>query len=353
MNTSSCSDSETQVSVSALDIPSHKRLDKHPDALPDMRALNAFVRLAQNGSFHQTAQGLQISTSALSQTIRALEQQLGHVLFDRSTRPVVPTRIGEQLLPQVQRLLNEARALNQRMKALSHNTPKNLRLGCVDSFAATVGPALIRGLTTHDSTVQLYSGLTPDIGRQLLEHRIDFAITSDPQIEHADLNCTPLFEESWLAVFANDQIPKQSLNSSADLRAISQNRDFVRYSQRSRIGLEIERFVRHHGIRAPRRFEFDGTDTLLSLVAANMGWAITTPLCLLQARHYLSPVDVIPLTGAVSGHRTFYLLSRQDVPTEQAALLQKMTRDIVCHQLAPAFDKQITNHAKLSHIRWL
>ena len=48
-----------------------------------------------------------------------------------------------------------------------------------------------------------------------------------------------------------------------------------------------------------------------SLVAAGLGWAITTPLCLLQSRHHLGDVRVLPLPATALGRREFFLLCRE------------------------------------------
>jgi len=314
----------------------------------DIRALNAFARLAHTRSFHLAAGQLGVSTSALSQTIRHLEQELGQPLFDRASRPVALTRFAEHVLPEVQRLLADARNLQQRLRAFSSNTPRNLRLGCIDSFAATIGPALIKGLDNHENTLQLYSGLTPDIARQLDEHQIDFAVSTDPMVDRESIHCVSLFHEAWLAVYPKGQAP-QHLRSASDMINAAKDMDFVRYSLRSRIGAHIERFVVHHGVKARRRFEFDATDTLLNLVAAGMGWAISTPLCLLQSRHNIDAVEVVELSTGIAGNREFYLLWRDDAPSGQAELLVSMIRQIVSHSIAPSI-KTFLPHLKASPV---
>ncbi|AWB33574.1 LysR family transcriptional regulator [Orrella marina] len=308
-------------------------MPRHDDHL-DLRALSAFTRIARTGSFHETARQLNVSASALSQVIRNLESDLGQPLFDRSSRPVSLTRFGEQSLPAIQRLVDEASALRKRLLATGHHTPRNLRLGCVDSFAATVGPSLIRGLDTHENSLQLYSGLAPDISRQIMERYIDFAVSTDPMTEQESVRCVPLFRESWLAIYPQGQSP-ENIGASANLQAATRNKDFIRYSLRSRIGVQIERFVVHHGVRANRRFEFDETETLLSLVAAGMGWAISSALCLLQSRHSLDRVDVRELAGNLQGGREFYLLWRDDADERLARLLIQMIRQIIAHTILP------------------
>ena len=66
-----------------------------PELLP---AIAAFARVAHHASFTRAAQELGVSPSAISQTVRALEQKLGVRLLDRSTRRVGVTELGQQFL---------------------------------------------------------------------------------------------------------------------------------------------------------------------------------------------------------------------------------------------------------------
>jgi DNA-binding transcriptional LysR family regulator len=67
----------------------------------DLDDLVAFVLVAREGSFTKAAAQLGVSQSALSQTIRALEERLGLRLLTRTTRKVAPTEAGERLLSTV------------------------------------------------------------------------------------------------------------------------------------------------------------------------------------------------------------------------------------------------------------
>ncbi|WP_348946528.1 LysR family transcriptional regulator [Chitinibacter sp. FCG-7] len=73
----------------------------------DLNDLNAFVRVAQCGSFRQAARELQLTPSALSHTLRKLEQALGVRLLNRTTRSVSTTQAGEQLLQRLNPALGE------------------------------------------------------------------------------------------------------------------------------------------------------------------------------------------------------------------------------------------------------
>ncbi|MBU6401649.1 MAG: LysR family transcriptional regulator, partial [Verrucomicrobia bacterium] len=64
----------------------------------DSRQLRAFATLARTGSFTRAARELYLSQSAVSHYLKALEQDVGCLLFDRVGKKVLLTQAGEQLL---------------------------------------------------------------------------------------------------------------------------------------------------------------------------------------------------------------------------------------------------------------
>jgi DNA-binding transcriptional LysR family regulator len=83
----------------------------------NLNDLTAFVIVAREGSFTRAAAKLGVSQSALSQTIRALEERLGLRLLTRTTRRVAPTDAGERLLAAVGPRLD---GIEDDLAALSH-----------------------------------------------------------------------------------------------------------------------------------------------------------------------------------------------------------------------------------------
>lgn len=71
----------------------------------NLNDLKAFVIVAQTGSFTKAAGQLGVSQSALSYTLKMLEQRLGIKLLNRTTRSVSPTQEGEQLLHDIEPLI--------------------------------------------------------------------------------------------------------------------------------------------------------------------------------------------------------------------------------------------------------
>jgi DNA-binding transcriptional LysR family regulator len=306
-----------------------------PQKLPDLRALETFLTVCEAGSMVLAAQRLGITQSAVSQIIHVLEANYSVKLFDREVRPARPTRAGRTLLEMAGGLLSSARGLSEQLRHIVRQEHAQLRLGCVDSFAATVGPALVRALSSSTGQLQLWSGLTPGLNKQLLAQELDLAICTDVPMGDSRIETRLLFSECWVAVFPRGMAPS-SLAEARNVKGISSALPLIRYTQRSAIGQQIERFLRHVGLDTPRRFEFDATDPMLSLVAAGLGWAISTPLCLWQSRVWLDQVDLLPIPGTSLGRRNFYLLCRDAEKFRIADDIAHITRTSLAHETLPA-----------------
>ena len=84
----------------------------------NLRFLRTFVAIADNAGFARAAARLNLTQSAASRQIQALEDELGLRLFARIGRSVRLTREGEDLLVRSRRLLSDADAIGQRASAL-------------------------------------------------------------------------------------------------------------------------------------------------------------------------------------------------------------------------------------------
>ncbi len=116
----------------------------------DLNALAVFSALAESRSFRAAGDRLGVSASAVSQTLRKLEKQLGVVLMQRTTRSVRLTEAGERLYAGIRPALEEVRAVVAAVGELSAEPRGTLRL----LIGTTADPVLARlpladFLTTH------------------------------------------------------------------------------------------------------------------------------------------------------------------------------------------------------------
>jgi DNA-binding transcriptional LysR family regulator len=100
--------------------------------------LIAFVAVARERSFTRAAAQLRVSPSALSHTMRALEESLGVRLLARTTRRVTATEAGERLMRAVGPRLDEIDAELLALGALRDKPAGNIRINTTDHAAETI-----------------------------------------------------------------------------------------------------------------------------------------------------------------------------------------------------------------------
>jgi DNA-binding transcriptional LysR family regulator len=100
--------------------------------------MNAFVAIAERSSFAKAAIHLGISRSALSETIRGLEEKLGVRLLNRTTRSVALTEVGERLLAELRPALDSFEAAVESVNVFRDKPGGHLRLTVPRPAAKTV-----------------------------------------------------------------------------------------------------------------------------------------------------------------------------------------------------------------------
>lgn len=289
----------------------------------DLHALQAFVAVCETKSMKEAARILGVTQSAVSQLIATLEREQGVPLFDREFRPVRANAAGRILFEQASGLLEHAQTISQNVRAAASTGLASLRLGCVDSFAATVGPHLVQRLSKQMQSLSLWSGLTPNLSEQLANRELDLAICTEATADAKRVELLPLFSEPFIAVAPRRYTMQRS---PKDFHEVLRDLPLLRYTARSLIGQQVERFIKHMKFRAPTSYEFDDTDPLLCLVTSGFGCAITSPLCLWQSRVYIPDLTVIPLPNTRIGHRHLYILTRRE---EWSSLAETVSRESI------------------------
>src|SRR6187549_1214716 len=106
-------------------------------ARDELAVLSAFLAVAEERSFTRAAKRLGVSTSALSHSIRGLEERTGVRLLARTTRSVAPTDAGEQLVARLRPALGDIGEAVEHLAALRDRPSGRVRL-VVSPLAATM-----------------------------------------------------------------------------------------------------------------------------------------------------------------------------------------------------------------------
>lgn len=267
--------------------------------------------------------------SAVSQSVRQLEELLGVVLFDRTKRPLHLTAAGLTLFNRARLLLADSAQIRSEVQEASRGIAPEVTVGLVDSFAATCGPAFIRQLLKKTVRLAVHSGLTPFHGEKLFAREFDIVVTSDTFDALERVTYRRLYSEDFLVL-----TPKRGGARVFDreaLRRLALSEPLVRFNSKSHLGSQVETLLRRTGIRASSRLEVDTADTLVAMVGAGTGWAITTPTCIAQGAAHMDSVQVGLLSG-IHGSRSLYILGREG---EHEKLFD------TCHQAATAAVEEV------------
>jgi DNA-binding transcriptional LysR family regulator len=137
--------------------------------------LQAFLAVARDQSFTKAAAKLGITPSALSHTIRALEQRLGIRLLAHTTRNVSPTEAGERLMRSIAPLFDQITAELEALGELRDKPSGTIRISCTDDqIELCIRPMLASFLKSYpDITLEFYV----DYGfTNVVEERFDAGI---------------------------------------------------------------------------------------------------------------------------------------------------------------------------------
>jgi len=121
----------------------------------DIAALQAFVAVAETGSFSLAAERLFITQPATSKRIAALEAELGVALFDRMSRQIHLTEAGSTLLGSARRILSDLATSREEIKSLSNKVAGKLRLGTSHHIGIHRLPPVLKAFTQQHKQVEL------------------------------------------------------------------------------------------------------------------------------------------------------------------------------------------------------
>jgi DNA-binding transcriptional LysR family regulator len=235
-------------------------------------------------------------------------------------------RRASQILSQAEQLIAETRGAS---------VIPELRLGIIDSFAGTVGPAIARHLMGRVARLMLWSGLTGRLSEEFLSRNIELVISAEEIRSEEDLRQIPLFWEPFILVAPKSMVRAGAPASLADL---ARSHPMIRYSARSHTGMQVEQHLRRIRVSPPRHLEMDSSDSLLATVAGGVGWSITTPLCVLHGRPNFARIALLPLPGAAFSRRIL-LTHRQGEYDDLADSIAELTRGVLLSQVQPEIER--------------
>jgi LysR family nitrogen assimilation transcriptional regulator len=149
-----------------------------PVELLTLKSLRTLVAVAHAGSLTGASAALGLAQSAVSRQVSELERALGGALFHRTGRGVAATDLALDLLPRVERLIQQAQDLVQRSRDMASTPAGLVTLGLVPGVAGPLSSALFGELAKRYPLIRLrvLEGYSGDMEVALSQGRIDLAV---------------------------------------------------------------------------------------------------------------------------------------------------------------------------------
>src|SRR5438128_49511 len=150
----------------------------------DLSQLEVFLAVAREGRFSRAAEKLHRTQSAVSQSIRKLEDEIGEPLFDRSSRDGLLTDAGHVLQEYAERLLNLRNDAQEALVELRELHKGKLAIAANEFTALYLLPVLAEFRRLHPMIkVTVQRALGSHIPDDVLRHNSELGVlTSDPRI---------------------------------------------------------------------------------------------------------------------------------------------------------------------------
>ncbi|WP_334108031.1 hydrogen peroxide-inducible genes activator [Methylobacillus sp.] len=157
------------------------------------------VAVARERNFRRAAEKCFVSQPALSLAVKKLEEELGVTLFERGHKDVTMTPIGEQIVAQAMRALEEADRVKEIARMGNNQLAGPFKLGVIYSTGPYLLPEIIPALRklAPEMPLEVEENLTANLETQLRNRVIDAAIIALP-FDVPGVHCEPLYDESFV-----------------------------------------------------------------------------------------------------------------------------------------------------------
>ncbi len=166
----------------------------------ELGQMEAFVQVAQLGSFRRAADALFLTQPTVSARIQALERALGEVLFERSTRSVRLTEAGRLFLEHAERSLRALEDGKLRLAELRKSAAGILRVGAARAVGTYVLPKMLAPFRTRfpDVEILIRTGRSADVVTMVLNGEVQLGLGRF--IQHPELTSVHLYNEEVVLV---------------------------------------------------------------------------------------------------------------------------------------------------------
>lgn len=243
--------------------------------VPDIRQLRSFVALAESGTFTGAAKELGLTQSAVSHSVKSLEETLKTILVDRQGKKVVLTREGELMYRTGARVMRELHEGMSEIEGLQKWGQGRIRVGMTSALCHHLLPTVLREF--RDSfphcDVQVETADTAVLVEMIERGTIDFALGLDLGGTRR-MQFSPIFEDSLVIAVAPTH-PWAGGKIEIDENNI--RHQLILYSRQSETYRLVNEFFEGLGARLRTPMVLGDMEAIKALALSGVGGGVIAP----------------------------------------------------------------------------
>jgi len=283
----------------------------------DLANLNAFLAIAETGSFSGAGERLHLTQPAISKRIAGLEQQLGVRLFDRLGREVSLTEAGRALLPRAYQITNVLDDTRRALTNLNGEVSGRLKLITSHHIGLHRLPPLLREFTRTYPAVALDIRFMDSEAAydEILHGRAELAVITLAPEPHPLVRATAVWDDPLDFVAA----PEHPLANSGPMEL----EDIARYpavlpSDNTFTHKIVSTLCEAHGLKPDIAMSTNYLETIKMMVSIGLAWSV------LPRTMFDEQVARIPLTGVQLNRQLGYILHTERTLSNAARAFMKL-----------------------------
>lgn len=292
----------------------------------DLRQMQYFLCLAEEGNVTRAARRLNIVQPALSQQIARLEVELDQKLFDRGSHGVTPTVAGEALVRLVTPILRDVDLAVEEMARLNGRVSGRVSIGLITSVAEATMAQSSAAVTASlpDVALSACEGYTAMLLDWVTSGMLDAAVVNVPR-RRPSMPSHPIIDEEMVLGCRPDlPIDLPSVVRFEDLASL----DLVLPSKRHGLRLILDDRAAELGIELKPRLEIDTLSAVCDVVAST-GLATVLPTIAMRRSLVAGTMRARRLTPRLVRSVAWVHHPRRAVTAATRAVIDVLCRDIV------------------------
>ena len=171
----------------------------------DILGVQAFVAIADKGSFQNAADSLHVTQTAITQRLRKLEDFLGVTLVERTTRSIALSLIGRDFLPQARRLLEELGDALLEIRETGKAERGDVSIACVPTVGVQYLPRVVQEYSARypNNRIKILDHASSAVADAVLRREAEFGINI-AGAHHPELMTMPLLEDQYVLICHED-----------------------------------------------------------------------------------------------------------------------------------------------------